>query len=250
MESTEQELMSIGKTIDNAKNDSSVPAEVNSPMVSVAFSSMFTLVTTFFTGILINNDNYFSYLKQCKCDPLSIDMPILLMIISTFGFLYATLIYANINGLLIKHEKRRALRGATLGNILSEYFGVYLVILSIPLIISIVSNNPLLNIVTIIVNSFGLVIYHLSGFSLMSRHFGEIEHFIYVVIIIVFELALFSEQHLVMTSNTLSKISINLIYFSTTIDLSLFALTTCLSIAFISYLAFKAYIDNEKKPYN
>lgn len=56
---------------------------------SVSLTSFLTAVTIFFVGLLITQFNSF--------EP-SIKIPILFLIISTFGFLYSTLIYANASG--------------------------------------------------------------------------------------------------------------------------------------------------------
>lgn len=148
--------------------------------MAVAFSSMFTAATTFFTGILI---------QQYSSAGVSFDIPILMLIISTFGFLYATLVYSNINGMLYRDQFNKAKQSSILGNVLSEYIGVYFLILAIPLIINEVSQDVYIRAAVCVFDIIGLLIYHFSGFSIMERHYKKY-HTLFVVTIVVLEIAL------------------------------------------------------------
>lgn len=149
----------------------------NDVVISVSFSSTFTAVTTFFTGLLIT--------KYTNLDP-SMDIPILFLIISTFGFLYATLIYSNSSGLIIHSRVTRSKHSIKLGNVLSEYVGVYFLVLSIPLIINVVTKDSFLQFATALVDMAGLFVYHVSEFTIMSRNFHKF-HFTFLFFIYILE---------------------------------------------------------------
>ena len=147
---------------------------------SVSFTSFMTAVTLFFVGLLITQFKVF--------DP-SINIPILFLIISTFGFLYSTLIFANASGKIARFSKKDIRKDLNLGNALSEYLGVYLLILSIPLVINIISIDSFLKITTIIAALGGLIIYHACGFSIMSRAYKQL-HYWFLLLIIALELSM------------------------------------------------------------
>src|SRR5581483_6979398 len=88
----------------------------NFTVISVAFSSTFTVASTFFTSIIISKYNAY--------DP-SINIPTLFLIISTFVFLYSTMIYSINAGHLLNARIDKFQGGRLLGGILSEYLGAY-----------------------------------------------------------------------------------------------------------------------------
>ncbi len=152
--------------------------------VGVSFTAFMTAVTIFFVGLLITKFESFD---------ISIKIPILFLIISTFGFLYSTLIYANASGILSKMVIKNFDKNMLIGDVLSEYLGVYFLVLAIPLVINVITIDSFLRIATLIVALGGLLIYHLSGFSLMDRHFKR-KHYWYLSLVIILEIALFYTQ--------------------------------------------------------
>jgi len=151
---------------------------------SVSFTSFFTAVTLFFVGLLIT---------QYKSFDSSVSMPILFLILSTFGFLYSTLIFANASGKIARLEKKDVRKDLTLGNSLSEYFGVYLLVLSIPLVINVITEDYVLKIATIAASLGGLVIYHYAGFSIMGRSFKK-AHYLFLLLIVILEVMMYLFQ--------------------------------------------------------
>jgi hypothetical protein len=174
----------------------------NEVSIDISFSALFTTVTLFFVGLLIKE---FPPQEYGICS----EIPILFLIISACGFLYATLIYANATGvsLIFKirgHKLKRKYakkiwhhnkfeKCILLGTTISEYLGVYFLILSIPLVVNIVTENILLRVATLILVLSGVVVYHASGFSVMSRHF-KCSHYRLLSIIIILEAGLFLGQ--------------------------------------------------------
>jgi len=151
---------------------------------SVSFTSFFTAVTLFFVGLLITQYKSF--------DP-SVSMPILFLILSTFGFLYSTLIFANASGKIARFEEKDIRKDMGLGNSLSEYFGVYLLVLSIPLVINVITEDYFLRIATIIAALGGLSIYHFAGFSIMGRSFKK-THYIFLLLLVALEVMMYLFQ--------------------------------------------------------
>lgn len=153
-------------------------------MTSVSFTAFMTAVTIFFTGILLTNFKDYDN---------SVKIPILLLIISTFGFLYSTLIFANTSGNISRLGGRNIHKQILIGDVLSEYFGVYFLVISVPLVINVITTDNFLRISTLIISFLGLSIYHLSGFSIMQRHFLRL-HYLFFSIIILLAVSLWLAQ--------------------------------------------------------
>lgn len=150
----------------------------------VSFTSFMTGVTVFFTGLLLTSyDDY----------DLTIRVPIAFLIISIFGFLYATLIYTGTAEEITNEREREFRRSMSLGDTLSEYLGVYLLVLSIPLVVNVISGDPFLKVVAIAASLLGLAIYQASGVSMVKRHFGRGYRAV-SVIFLAFGAALFASQ--------------------------------------------------------
>jgi hypothetical protein len=171
---------------------------------SVSFTAFMTGVTLFFVGLLIS---------QFKVFNSSINIPILFLIISTFGFLYATLIFANASGKVARSLDKEVQKDLNHGNALSEYLGVYLLILAIPLVINIISLDNFLKIATIIAALGGLIFYHVSGFSIMGRAYEKL-HYLFLSLIVIFELLLYFFQFVNKFNFTLLAILMIVMLFS------------------------------------
>lgn len=152
--------------------------------VGVSITAFMTAVTIFFVGLLIANfDKY----------DISIRIPILFLIISTFGFLYSTLIYGNASGQVSRLKPEKFNKHMILGNSISEYIGVYLLILSMPLVINVITEDLFLRIATLTSAFAGLIMYHVSGFSIMERNYKK-THYLILGLIIFLEIVLFILQ--------------------------------------------------------
>ncbi len=128
------------------------------------FSGTMTAVTLFFTGLILTNFENFD---------TSIRVPIGLLIISMFGFLYGTLLYSNASEEVSSYNYPGLRKAIYLGDIISEYLGLYLLVLSIPLVLNVVTTDGFLRAVALVSALGGLTIYQLSGFSIVERHFGQ-----------------------------------------------------------------------------
>lgn len=142
----------------------------------VSVTAFMTGVTIFFTGLLITRfDSYDE----------SIKIPILFLIISTFGFLYSTLILANASGELSRLRTDKFHRNMNIGDSIGEYIGVYFLVLAVPLVINVITTDQFLRLSTLIVSLGGLLVYHLSGFSIMQDHFKNKHYFLFSIVFIL-----------------------------------------------------------------
>ena len=130
----------------------------------VQLLAFLTAVVVFFNGILISQFNYFD---------IKIKVPISFLIISTFGFLYPTLILANASQEIINRRREKAHRHILYGYVISEYLGIYLFVLAIPLIINVITQDLYLRLITLIVTILGFIVYQLMNFSIMEVNYPK-----------------------------------------------------------------------------
>ena len=160
------------------ENTSAYPQQIST---SMSFSSFMTAVVIFFVGIILSR--YSEY-------DSAIRVPICFLILATFGFLYSALIYANSSEEMIQGKIKNYKRNMFIGDILSEYFGVYFLVLSIPLAINIIASDVYLRTTVALASLIGFSFYQFSHFSISERHFPKhhklISFFIIGVGIILF----------------------------------------------------------------
>lgn len=157
---------------------------LSSIQTDVGLLSLMTVVGTFFVGALLPKFNTFD---------LSIKIPISFLIISTFGFLFSALIIANATSKILANDEAELKRHLHIGYAISEYVGIYLFILSVPLIISIITDDIYLRSVTFLAAIIGIGLYQFMGFSLLNRYFPK-NYNKYSVLTILFGVALFCSQ--------------------------------------------------------
>lgn len=152
---------------------------------SVSFTAFMTAVTSFFLGLLITRLGGIN---------LTIKIPILFLIVSTFGFLYSTIIYSNASGEITRLNNKKAKSYMLIGNVLSEYIGVYLLVLSIPLVINAITSDVFLRITTLVVVVVGLFFYSISQFSIAHRYLKVIPKNVFASSIVILEFLVFLAQ--------------------------------------------------------
>gem|GEM_PF-4238362 len=119
-------------------------------------------------------------LQKCtgRCDAggitgFSASLDIIALVICSFGFLFATLAYANATGVLARLSTMSYGEALERGNRVSEYFGVYALIFAIPLAVEGSTSSP----IPFIVKLVGLIAffgYHWAPrFSLLERVIGD-----------------------------------------------------------------------------
>jgi len=151
----------------------------------VSFTTFMTVMTMFFIGLLLTRFETF--------DP-SVRIPVLFLVISTFGFLYSTLVYANASGEITRFDSRRAMRYMFIGNVISEYLGVYMLVFALPLVINAVTADLFLQYSVLIAALLGLALYSRSPFSIISRHMRGGKKLAFVSVVCAFDVALFLAQ--------------------------------------------------------
>jgi hypothetical protein len=165
----------------------------------VGFTSFMVAAVIFFNGFLITRFDSYNIL---------IKIPVSFLIVSTFGFLLACLILANTADEINKNNFKKAESHFFYGYIISEYIGVYLLILSIPLVINIVTSDLFLRILTISASSLGLIVYQFSHFSIVETHFKKSYNLISSIVILLgillFLTSLIGKYYVLMAILTLS----------------------------------------------
>ncbi len=133
---------------------------------SVQFTSVFTAVT----GLLLS----FVLLRQ-EFSNFRTGLPFL--VVAFVAFLFATLFYANASGLLSRspaEDVRRASKGMQYGNIASEFFGVYPLVVALPLLIlAIAPGITYLPWVALGITLASFLVYTFSDLDILSRFLGR-----------------------------------------------------------------------------
>lgn len=166
---------------DQKENPKSYSGQIST---SMSFSAFMAAVVIFFVGIILSRFSDYDS---------SIRVPICFLVLATFGFLYSALIYANSSGEVVQGRIKNFKRNMFVGDILSEYFGVYFLVLSIPLAINIIASDMYLRTTVALASLLGFSFYQFSHFSISERHFPKHHKFI-SLLIIALGIILFSTQ--------------------------------------------------------
>jgi hypothetical protein len=92
---------------------------------SIALTSFMTAASAVFLGVILQTGQH-----------STLPMDVLFLFIATFGFLFATLIYANASGRLARHGTFGYESQVEIANRVSEYLGVFPLLIAIPLSVS------------------------------------------------------------------------------------------------------------------
>lgn len=139
----------------------------------IMVTSFLGTVSLFFTGILIAQLHQFDQ---------SIKVPILFLIIATFSFIFSASIYANASSELSRHEPKKAHRYVVMANNISEFLGLYLFIIAIPLVLNSITTDSLLRIAVPAVALVGLLLYSLSPFSILDKEASTAENLLITIL--------------------------------------------------------------------
>jgi len=174
---------------------------LNQIQIDVALISFLMVISVFFIG---------SVLPQFNSYDLSVKIPISFLIVSTFSFLFSTLILSNAGGQVLDGNSEKLKKYLMWGYSISEYMGVFLFVLSIPLVISIITSDLYLRIITFSSAILGLGFYQFMGFSLLEKHFTKSSKMISAFIILL-GIGLFVSQVLAFHFTLVSSIFLILI---------------------------------------
>ena len=150
----------------------------------VSLISFLSVISVFFLG---------SLLPEFSSYDLSVKIPISFLIVSTFAFVFSALILSNSGQLINEGNQRRVEKHVSYGYAISEYLGVFLFILSVPLTISVITSDYYLRFVTFCASILGMAVYEFGGFSLLNNHFKK-RHRLFSVIILTLGIILFVSQ--------------------------------------------------------
>jgi hypothetical protein len=137
---------------------------MNQVQTDVSLLSFLSVISIFFLGSLL--PKFGSY-------DISVKIPISFLILATFAFLFSGLILSNASQKIIDGDFREVRRYLDIGYAISEYMGVFLFILSVPLSISIITADVYLRIVTFCGALLGMSVYSFMGFSMLESHFAK-----------------------------------------------------------------------------
>lgn len=130
----------------------------------VTLLSFLSAISVFFVGALLPK---FDSLN------LTVKIPISFLIVSTLAFFFSALILSNANQKIFAGNSAKAEKFLVWGYAISEYLGVFLFVVSVPLTISILTADTYLRIVTFSSAILGLGFYQLMGFSLLESQFTK-----------------------------------------------------------------------------
>jgi hypothetical protein len=137
---------------------------MNQVQTDVALISFLSVISVFFTGALLPKfDTY----------DISIKIPISFLIVATFALLISALILSNVSQRIVSGDATEVRRHLMYGYAISEYTGVFLFIISIPLTVNIITSDTYLRIVTFCAAMLGIGFYQFMGFSLLENHFSR-----------------------------------------------------------------------------
>jgi hypothetical protein len=150
----------------------------------VSLISILSVISVFFIGALLPQFNSYD---------LSVKIPISFLIIATFAFLFAALILSNAIQKIREGRSEEVGKYLSCGYAISEYMGVFLFVVSVPIAINIVTEDLYLRIITFCAAILGLAIYEFMGFSLIKDNFSS-SHKIFSLLFIIFGIVLFASQ--------------------------------------------------------
>ncbi len=125
----------------------------------VSFTAFMTAVSFFFIGLLLTGSENIQG---------SLRVPLYFLFISTYGFLYSTIIYANATAFAVREDRERMKKHMYIGDLLSEYFGVYFLVLPIPFILYSFTGDLMLALLLLTTGHVIFFCYHYLGYSVLE----------------------------------------------------------------------------------
>lgn len=157
---------------------------MNQVQTDVSLISFLSVISVFFIGAL---------LPQFSSNNVLVKIPISFLVISTFAFLFSGLILSNSSQKIAQGNEEAIKKHLTYGYAISEYLGVFLFVVSVPLALSIITSDLYLRVVTFCAAIIGLGVYQFMGFSLLENHFSK-RNKIFALLILLFGIVLFLAQ--------------------------------------------------------
>lgn len=139
--------------------------------ISISFVSVLFGVSALIFSFLLTNNNELKEIYSLST--------LAIILLTSF---YSALFYANYSGVVRLNSNTH--KPILIGNILSEYFGVYLITIVIPLLIAEMYSNQIATFVILGLSVILFNIYQFSGFSILFRYIKG--KFIYLFINLIF----------------------------------------------------------------
>lgn len=145
------------------------PALFEELQTSIAMATFMTAASILFLGVILDDA---SGKSMGVFDAVGID--VFFLFVASFGFLFATLVYANLSGRLARHGTTLFERRIELANSVSEYFGVYPLLFALPLVVARYLDNNGVAWAVAALSLVSLLGYHLTpAVSLLERDIGD-----------------------------------------------------------------------------
>jgi GNAT superfamily N-acetyltransferase len=170
--------------------------------VGVTFSSLMGAVSLFFTGVLISQYHSFDS---------SIKVPLLFLIISTFSFIFSATIYSNAGTEVTLNKLKVVEKYMIYAKNITEFLGLYPLILSMPLVIGAVTQDNFLRTATTVVALIGMALYSQSKFSVLDKQLPSEEKRIYTTIFVILALVLYTTQYVTSANSLFSYSNIGIV---------------------------------------
>src|SRR3989344_8737130 len=139
----------------------------NQVQTDVSLISFLSVVSVFFIGALLPQFNSYD---------ASVRIPISFLIVSTFAFIFSALILSNATQRINQGDLQKTEKYLSFGYAISEYMGVFLFVLAVPVAMGIVTTDLYLRIITFASALVGISIYQFGGFSMLGNHFSKREN--------------------------------------------------------------------------
>lgn len=181
-------MLNLTRRSEQYRDDSEIVVEAGIGLTLCAFLGTACL---FFTGLVILNLNSLPFVVQ---------LPVIYLVVSAVAFIISAVIYSNVSGANEQFISRSSM--IQMANWTSEYPGIYLFLIAIPLIILGVTQNAFVQYATAVSCYGGLLLYSTSHFSLDHRRFSSrVSRTVNTLLLAVFSIgvylvAIFSIQYL------------------------------------------------------
>ncbi len=154
---------------------------VEEASIGLDLSAFIGTANLFFTGLVILNLSNL---------PSVVQLPVVYLVVSAVSFIISSVIYANISGM----HRQSVLRDKMMrvANWVSEYPGIYLFLIAIPLVILGVTTDFIVQLATAFACYGALILYSVSPYSLDHRRFqGGLDRFVNTFFLTVFVVGIY-----------------------------------------------------------
>lgn len=134
-------------------------AYLGEAQTGVNFTAFAAILVFFFIGLLLTGD---ARLRA------RLRIPLYYLFISAYGFLYSTLLYANASGVDIRQDEERLRKHMYMGDLIGELFGLYFLVLAIPMLVYGYTSDLALAVMLLITGHFAFFMYHHHGYSVLE----------------------------------------------------------------------------------